>query len=157
MWTMNQVYGMSTPEAARQYNKLRVDVTDHSDDLESWAIHNVGPIIYEKLIKNYSQKQWGRTCSELPASIIKRLPIRYTWNNDYFSDEFQGMPVGGYSAMIERMLDGIEVRLGIDYLNANTAIDYQTQAWCSDYTEDLSGEVGTVEVPGLPLIFRRSS
>lgn len=85
-------------------------------NLEEQAISLVGRDIYEKLIKGYTEKQWGRDCKELPSFIIKRLPVRLTYNNNYFNDRFQGIPIGGYTAMIEKMLEGSEVRLGVDYL-----------------------------------------
>lgn len=84
-------------------------------NLEEQALSLVGRDIFEILVKGYTEKQWGRSCSDLPASIIKRLPCRFTFDNNYFNDPYQGIPIGGYTAMIERMLDGIEVRLGVEY------------------------------------------
>lgn len=92
-------------------------------NLEEQAISLVGTDIYEKLIKGYTQKQWGRPCSELPAFIIKRLPVRLTFDNNYFNALYQGIPIGGYTAMVERMLEGVEVRLGVDYLENRTQLD----------------------------------
>ena len=86
-------------------------------NLEEQAISLVGRDIYEKLVKGYTEKQWGRDCSELPAFIIKRLPVRFTFNNNYFNDRYQGIPIGGYNKIIEKMLDGIDVELDVDYLN----------------------------------------
>jgi len=86
-------------------------------NLEEQAISLVGKTIYEKLIKEYTEKQWNRECKKLPPFIIKRLPVRFTYNNDYFNDKYEGIPIGGYTQMIERMLDGIEVKLGIDYFD----------------------------------------
>lgn len=84
--------------------------------MEEQAISLVGTDIYEKLIKGYTEKQWGRPCTEIPSFIIKRLPVRYTYDNNYFNDRYQGIPEGGYTKLIENMLEGIEVRLGIDFI-----------------------------------------
>lgn len=108
-----------TPEQAR----LRIEEEKekyHVDDpknLEEQAINLVGVTIYEKLIKGYTSKQWGRPCAELPAFIIKRLPVRFTFDNNYFNDRYQGIPIGGYTKIIEKMLEGIEVRLNCDFFN----------------------------------------
>ncbi len=87
------------------------------------AISLVGTDIYEKLIKGYTGKQWGRPCTELPAFIIKRLPVRFTYDDNYFNALYQGIPCGGYTAMVEKMLDGVEVRLGVDYLAGKAELD----------------------------------
>jgi len=85
-------------------------------NLEEQAISLVGRDIYQKLIKEYTEKQWGRDCSELPSFIIKRLPVRFTYNNNYFNDRYQGIPIGGYNVIVEKMLEGTDVELGVDYL-----------------------------------------
>ena len=90
---------------------------DEPKNLEEQAINLVGPTIYEKLIKGYTAKQWGRPCTELPPFIIKRLPVRFTFNNNYFNDRYQGIPIGGYTKIIEKMLDGIEVRLNTNFFD----------------------------------------
>ena len=120
MNTFNKMWGVVSPTQAEaiiagQRASAGI-VTPHN--LEEQAISLVGKDIYEKLIKCYTEKQWGRACSELPSFIIKRLPVRFTYDNNYFNALYQGIPIGGYTAMIERMLDGIEVRLGVDYLNS---------------------------------------
>ncbi len=92
-------------------------------NLEEQAISLIGRTVYEKLIKGYTEKQWGRSCTELPAFIIKRLPVRYTFDNNYFNDRYQGIPVGGYNKFIDALLDGIEVRLNTDYLKDKVAFD----------------------------------
>ena len=92
-------------------------------NLEEQAISLIGRTVYEKLIKGYTEKQWGRACTELPAFIIKRLPVRYTFDNNYFNDRYQGMPEGGYNKLIDALLDGIEVRLNTDYLKDKAAFD----------------------------------
>ena len=103
-------------EAQKRIEEERAEgYTDNPQNLEEQAINLVGKTIYEKLVKGYTQKQWGRKCTELPAFIIKRLPIRFTFDNNYFNDRYQGIPVGGYTQIIEKMLEGIEVRLNCDF------------------------------------------
>ena len=118
MLTFNKMWGVVTPKEAQ--NKISEQREKSGiltpKNLEEQAISLVGSDIYEKLIKGYTEKQWGRSCRELPAFIIKRLPVRFTYDNNYFNALYQGIPVEGYTAMIEKMLEGIEVRLGVDYL-----------------------------------------
>lgn len=103
-------------EAQKRIEEERAEgYTDNPQNLEEQAINLVGKTIYEKLVKGYTQKQWGRKCTELPAFIIKRLPVRFTFDNNYFNDRYQGIPVGGYTQIIEKMLEGIEVKLGCDF------------------------------------------
>lgn len=103
-------------EAQKRIEEERAEgYTDNPQNLEEQAINLVGKTIYEKLVKGYTQKQWGRKCTELPAFIIKRLPVRFTFDNNYFNDRYQGIPVGGYTQIIEKMLDGVEVKLGCDF------------------------------------------
>ena len=117
MNTFSKMWNISTPkEAAMIISEQRRVVTGNPENLEEQAISLVGTDIYEKLIKGYTEKQWGRKCTELPAFIIKRLPVRYTYDNNYFNDPYQGIPKGGYTKMIEHMLDGIEVRLDVDFI-----------------------------------------
>lgn len=118
MNTFYQLWGTKTPaEAMSVIDKQRKELCGKvPENLEEKAISLVGRDIYEKLIKGYTEKQWGRKATELPAFIISRLPVRMTYDNNYFSDRFQGIPIGGYTKMITKMLDGIEVRLGIDFL-----------------------------------------
>ena len=117
MNTFSKMWNIRTPKEAQDIiTKQRSAITSEPKNLEEQAISLVGTDIYEKLIKGYTEKQWGRKCTELPAFIIKRLPVRYTYDNNYFNDRFQGIPMGGYTKMIERMLEGIEVRLGVDFL-----------------------------------------
>ena len=118
MYTFNKMWGVITPEEARK--KLDEQIASvkiaEPKNLEEQALSLIGPDIYNKLIKGYTEKQWGRKATELPAFIIKRLPVRLTYNNNYFNDSFQGIPVGGYTKWIENMLEGIEVRTGVDFL-----------------------------------------
>lgn len=118
MYTFNKMWGVVTPEkaAAKIEEERRAAGIIEPKNLEEQAISLVGTDIYEKLIKGYTEKQWGRPCSELPAFIIKRLPVRLTFDNNYFNALYQGIPVGGYTKMVGNMLRGIEVKLGIDYL-----------------------------------------
>ena len=117
MNTFSKMWNIATPDEAKaEIEKQRQEITGDPQNLEEQAISLVGRDIYEKLVKGYTEKQWGRDCKELPAFIIKRLPVRFTYNNNYFRDRFQGIPMGGYTAMVEKMLEGIEVRTGVDYL-----------------------------------------
>ncbi|MCM1006786.1 MAG: UDP-galactopyranose mutase [Ruminococcus flavefaciens] len=116
MYTFNKMWGVVTPEeAAAKIKEQRKEITGEPQNLEEQAISLVGRDIYEKLIKGYTEKQWGRDCKELPSFIIKRLPVRLTFDNNYFNALYQGIPVGGYTQMVENMLNGIEVRLNTDY------------------------------------------
>lgn len=124
MYTFNKMWGVVTPEeAAAKIAEQRKEITGEPRNLEEQAISLVGRDIYEKLIKGYTEKQWGRDCKDLPAFIIKRLPVRLTFDNNYFNALYQGIPVGGYTKMVEKMLEGIEVRLGIDYLDQKAELD----------------------------------
>ena len=117
MYTFNKMWGVVTPkEAEEKIAEQRKEITSEPKNLEEQAISLVGRDIYEKLIKGYTEKQWGRDCKDLPAFIIKRLPVRLTFDNNYFNALYQGIPIGGYTNMVKNMLDGIDVRLGIDYL-----------------------------------------
>ncbi len=116
MNTFSRLWGITTPaEAQAIIASQRGAVTDPKN-LEEQAISLVGRDIYEKLVKGYTEKQWGRNCTELPPFIIRRLPVRFTYNNNYFTDRYQGIPEGGYTGIFERLLEGIEVRLDCDYL-----------------------------------------
>jgi UDP-galactopyranose mutase len=117
MYTFNKMWGVVTPEeAGAKIAEQRKEIKGEPKNLEEQAISLVGRDIYEKLVKGYTEKQWGRDCKELPAFIIKRLPVRLTFDNNYFNAIYQGIPIGGYTKMVERMLDGIEVRLNCNYL-----------------------------------------
>ncbi len=118
MYTFNQMWGVVTPEeaAAKIEEQRRAAAVTDPKNLEEQAISLVGTDIYETLIKGYTEKQWGRPCTELPAFIIRRLPVRFTFDNNYFNAAYQGIPIGGYTKMVARILDGIEVKTGTDYL-----------------------------------------
>lgn len=124
MYTFNKMWGVVTPEEAEaKIAEQRKEITGEPQNLEEQAISLVGRDIYEKLIKGYTEKQWGRDCKELPSFIIKRLPVRLTFDNNYFNALYQGIPMGGYTKMVENMLEGIEVRLGVDYLENKAELD----------------------------------
>ena len=125
MYTFNKMWGVVTPqEAAEKIEEQKAAAgIQEPKNLEEQAISLVGTDIYEKLVKGYTEKQWGRPCTELPAFIIRRLPVRLTFDNNYFNALYQGIPVGGYTGLVARMLDGIEVRLGVDYLQQKDELD----------------------------------
>ena len=125
MYTFNKMWGVVTPEEAAakiEEQKAAAGITEPKN-LEEQAISLVGTDIYEKLVKGYTEKQWGRPCHELPSFIIKRLPVRLTFDNNYFNALYQGIPVGGYTKLVANLLDGIEVRLGVDYLENKEEYD----------------------------------
>ena len=153
MNTFKKMWGVVTPkEAAEKIAQQRAEagITDPKN-LEEQAISLIGTDIYTKLIKGYTEKQWGRSCKELPAFIIKRLPVRYTFDNNYFNDRYQGIPVGGYNKLIEGLLAGIEVRTGVDYLKHRD--EYKDMAKRIVYTgpidEYFGYKLGTLEYRGL--------
>ena len=117
MNTFQQMWGVTTPEEAQTIIAAqREEIVGEPTNLEEQAISLVGRDIYEKLVRGYTEKQWGRSCTDLPPFIIKRLPVRFTYDNNYFNDPYQGIPTDGYTALVERLLAGAEVRLGVDYL-----------------------------------------
>lgn len=125
MYTFNKMWGVVTPEEALneiEKQKHEAGITEPKN-LEEQAISLVGTDIYEKLIKGYTEKQWGRPCNELPTFIIKRLPVRLTFDNNYFNALYQGIPVAGYTKMVTNMLEGVEVQLGVDYLSNKLELD----------------------------------
>ena len=125
MYTFNRMWGVVTPDEARAKiaeQRAASGITEPRN-LEEQAISLIGTDIYEKLVKGYTEKQWGRPCEELPAFIIRRLPVRFTFDNNYFNALYQGIPIGGYTAMVEKMLEGAEVRLNIDYLENKAELD----------------------------------
>lgn len=125
MYTFNKMWGVVTPQEAAERieeQKKEAGITEPKN-LEEQAISLVGRDIYEKLIKGYTEKQWGRPCDQLPSFIIRRLPVRLTFDNNYFNALYQGIPMGGYTAMVANMLDGIEVKLGVDYLANKAELD----------------------------------
>lgn len=153
MNTFSEMWGVTTPkEAAEKIAQQRKEAgITNPKNLEEQAISLIGTDIYTKLIKGYTEKQWGRSCTELPAFIIKRLPVRYTFDNNYFNDRWQGIPIGGYNKLIDALLDGIEVRTGVDY-NKERA-KYKDMAKIVVYTgpidEYFGYKLGSLEYRGL--------
>ena len=124
MYTFNKMWGVVTPEeAAAKIAAQRGEIRGEPRNLEEQAISLVGRDIFETLVKGYTEKQWGRPCAELPAFIIKRLPVRLTFDNNYFNALYQGVPIGGYTKLVENMLEGVEVRLNTDYLVHKAELD----------------------------------
>jgi UDP-galactopyranose mutase len=115
MWTFNKLWNVITPQEAQEIIKLQSKNINEPKNLEEQAIKLVGLDVYEKLIKGYTSKQWRKDPKELPKEIIKRLPVRFTYDNNYFNDTYQGIPIGGYTQIFEKLLDGIEVKLNVDY------------------------------------------
>ena len=115
MWTFNKLWGVTHPYQAKLIIEQQSEHIGEPKNLEEQAIKLVGTDVYEKLIKGYTAKQWRKSCDQLPKEIIKRLPVRFTYDNNYFNDKYQGIPIGGYTQIFEKLLDGIEVKLGVDY------------------------------------------
>ncbi len=125
MNTFNRLWGVITPKQAKEKiaEQVKKAGITEPENLEEQAISMVGKDIYEKLVKGYTGKQWGRPCTELPSFIIKRLPVRFTYDNNYFNDTYQGIPIGGYTQIIEKLLEGIEVRLNTDFFDEKEALE----------------------------------
>ena len=124
MNTFSKMWGITTPAQARAIideQRAQAAVEGEPANLEEQALSLVGRDIFTKLVKEYTEKQWGRSCADLPASIIKRLPVRFTYDNNYFNDRYQGIPVGGYTKMVGRMLEGVEVRCGVEFRDMDRA------------------------------------
>ena len=152
MNTFSKMWGVATPaEAAALIEEQRKVITGEPKNLEEQAISIIGTDIYAKLIKGYTEKQWGRSCTELPAFIIRRIPVRYTFDNNYFNDRYQGIPVGGYNKLTDVLLAGIEVRLGADYNEQRDA--YKNMAKTIVYTGPIDAyfnySLGQLEYRGL--------
>ncbi len=144
MNTFSKLWGIRTPAEAKAIIARQVEELGITEpkNLEEQALSLVGRDVYEKLVRGYTEKQWGRPCCELPSFIIKRLPLRFTFDNNYFSDRWQGIPVGGYTAVFERMLEGIEVRLGVDY--KDTDIPAKKTVYCGCIDEFFGYRMGTL-------------
>ena len=149
MNTFSKMWGIVTPKEAKE--KIAQQIAQLSikepQNLEEQALSLVGPDVYEKLVKGYTEKQWGRDCKELPAFIIKRLPLRFVYDNNYFNDRYQGIPIGGYTQIVEKMLEGIEVKCKVSYQ------DFVTEKETSDGVtiEDINGNTyGKVVYTGMP-------
>lgn len=141
MNTFYQMWGVTTPEAARQkIEEQRAASADEPSNLEEQAIRLVGRDIYEKLVKDYTEKQWGRPCTELPPFIIKRLPVRFVYDNNYFNDRYQGIPMGGYNTLIDKMLEKADVLTNVDFLD--DADTYRAMADTIIYTGTIDSYFG---------------
>lgn len=153
MNTFAKMWGVVTPkEAAEKISEQRQEAgITNPKNLEEQAISLIGTDIYTKLIKGYTEKQWGRSCTELPAFIIKRLPVRYTFDNNYFNDRYQGIPIGGYNVLIDALLDGIEVRTGVDYNKARNEYEgiAKTVVYTGPVDEYFDYKLGRLEYRGL--------
>ena len=149
MNTFHQIFGVNTAEEARACieKEIKEAHIEEPKNLEEKAISMVGTTIYEMLIKGYTQKQWGKPCNELPPFIITRLPVRYEYDNNYFNDIYQGIPIGGFTKMIENMLEGIEVRLGVDYLENREELDKLADQiiYTGEIDKFFNYELGTLE------------
>ena len=155
MNTFSKMWGVVTPAQAQE--KIRQQVAelgiDEPKNLEEQALSLVGTDVYEKLIKGYTQKQWGRPCNELPAFIIRRLPLRFTYNNNYFNDTYQGIPIGGYTQIVDKMLDGVPVFTGEDFfefkkaghLSDGTEIEYKKLLFTGQIDEYFEYEFGPLQ------------
>ena len=153
MNTFSKMWGIQTPDEARKIidEQKKDGFKENPENLEEQAISLVGRDIYEKLIKGYTQKQWGRKCTELPAFIIKRLPVRFTFDNNYFNDRYQGIPVGGYTKLVENMLKGIDVKLGTAYKDfiAGTDDTFDKVIYTGPVDEYFDFKLGTLEYRSL--------
>lgn len=153
MNTFTKMWGVVTPkEAAEKIAQQRQEAGIKAPkNLEEQAISLIGTDIYTKLIKGYTEKQWGRSCTELPAFIIKRLPVRYTFDNNYFNDRYQGIPIGGYNVLINALLDGIEVRTGVDYNKERSEYEgvAKTVVYTGPVDEYFDYKLGRLEYRGL--------
>lgn len=121
MNTFHELWGVATPDEARAAIERTRVKCDSPQNLEEHILNLVGSDIYEKLVKGYTEKQWGKKCSDLPSSIMRRIPLRFVYDNNYFNDPLQGVPMGGYTPIFEKLLDGCEVRLGVDFLDEKDA------------------------------------
>ncbi len=153
MYTFNKMWGVVTPREAKQKidEQVKASKIDNPQNLEEQAISLVGKDIYEKLVKGYTEKQWGRKATELPAFIIKRLPVRFTYDNNYFNDTYQGIPIGGYTGMVEKMLEGIDIRLGVDFFENREELqkEARTTVFTGMIDEYFNYTLGELEYRGL--------
>ena len=152
MNTFSRMWGVSTPaEAKKKIEEQKASVKGEPKNLEEQAISLVGMDLYQKLIKGYTEKQWGRDCKDLPSFIIKRIPVRFTYDNNYFNDCYQGIPIGGYNLLIDALLKNVEVRTGVDYNEARSA--YKDVAKTVVYTGPIDAyfgcQLGRLEYRGL--------
>ncbi|MBQ1547521.1 MAG: UDP-galactopyranose mutase [Lachnospiraceae bacterium] len=147
MNTFSKMWGIKTPEEAKKIIADQIkdlNITEPKN-LEEQALSLVGTDVYEKLIKGYTEKQWGRDCKDLPAFIIKRLPLRFVYDNNYFNDRYQGIPMGGYTKIFEKMLDGIDIELGVDFLKKKGRFDAEKIVFTGQIDEYFDNVYGPLE------------
>ncbi len=151
MNTFSRMWNIKTPQEAKDIIEKQIAGLDIGEpsNLEEQALKLVGTDVYEKLVKGYTQKQWGRACSELPAFIIKRLPLRFTYDNNYFNDRYQGIPEEGYTVLVERLLDGIPVRLNTDYFQVRDQIDAKQVLFTGMIDEYFDYQLGALQYRSL--------
>ncbi len=151
MNTFSKLWGVKTPAEAKE--RIAEQIADlnitEPENLEEQALSLVGRDVYEKLVKGYTEKQWGRDCRELPAFIIKRLPLRFTFDNNYFNDRYQGIPVGGYTAIVEKLLAGVEVRLNTDYFDVRDSLTAKNTIYTGMIDEFFNYSEGVLEYRSL--------
>lgn len=145
MNTFKQMWNIDTPEEAKEIIKNQSNNITNPTNLEEQCISMVGADIYNKLVKGYTEKQWGRDCKDLPSFIIKRLPLRYEYNNNYFNATYQGIPIGGYTKLISNLLEGIEVKLNYDYLKHRNDIEYDTLVYTGPIDAFFGYKLGHLE------------
>lgn len=145
MNTFKQMWNIDTPEEATKIIQSQSQNITNPTSLEEQCISMVGTDIYNKLVKGYTEKQWGRDCKDLPSFIIKRLPLRYEYNNNYFNATYQGIPIGGYTKLISNLLDGIEVKLNYDYLKHRNDIEYDTLVYTGPIDAFFDYKLGHLE------------
>lgn len=148
MYTFNKIWGVTRPEEALHIiDTQKKEISGQPSNLEEQAISLVGRDVYEILVKGYTEKQWGRSCRDLPPFIIKRLPVRFTYDNNYFNAVYQGIPIGGYTNLISNMLKGVEVQLNIDYLSDKSFYDRlaQTVVYTGSIDEYFNYQLGPLE------------
>ena len=150
MNTFSKMWGISKAEEAKKIiDEQRKEITSEPKNLEEQAISLVGRDIYEKLIKGYTEKQWGRDCKDLPAFIIKRLPVRFIYDNNYFNDMYQGIPIDGYTKMISNMFEGCDIELNVDYLHHKDKYTAKTIIYTGMIDEFFDFSLGTLEYRSL--------
>lgn len=145
MNTFKKMWGVNTPEEAKSIIQSQSQGITSPSNLEEQCISMVGTDIYQKLVKGYTEKQWGRDCKELPSFIIKRLPLRFEYNNDYFNATYQGIPIGGYTKLINNLLEGIEVKLNYNYLDHKDEIEYDKLIYTGPIDEFFDYKLGHLE------------
>ena len=145
MNTFHQMWGIDTPKEAQEIIKKQSNNITNPSNLEEQCISMVGTDIYNKLVKGYTEKQWGRECKDLPSFIIKRLPLRFEYDNNYFNAKYQGIPIGGYTKLIENLLEGIEVKLNYDYLQHREDIEYDTLVYTGPIDAYFDYKLGHLE------------